>query len=703
MSNDTQYRSIVPLSEATGVAKASVQWFLEQPQDAKYKPFYYNQIQLLICGEEAFREIAKDIRNARKSIDIICWGFDPAMELTRTRSQWPRGETWGDLLRDAAAGKYNGGKPVEVRILVWHSGLGQMFTNNTPGLGKAAPYELKAAPGRGMAEAVAPGGRIPPLPEPTDPRDRREVFNAHWWADVTDGRVPHLSVRMRGGVRGDVLDSLRSERSDLGLLDHLGLELIATHHQKTLIFDYEGDAPRGYVMGLNSVTDYWDTRAHLFNDPRRGASWEGGAEEGMPGLKPYRDYACRVQGDALIGVCKNFVEAWNRAEAKGPGSGTNLSRDTGRDPPPKNLTACIEGPYMKAQIVRTVPGDEGGEKSIHRLYDQAASFARHYLYMENQYFQYPQWIRQIKRHRKAHMEGFQKAGLTAADVTKLHMIVVIPTPERLQMVPRTHDSVTELGHGQSFPNQDKVMREEIERYKATQRVREAASDPLVIPPPRLSDAARGQMEAGGGRSDPDGEQARKELEGQYAMRTLVASLWTDDKAWDASNHPAIQQAQREQAAYDRALREYDQGRALGRTAHSMPQKPGPQLRPQLHKAYASRYREIYIHAKLMIIDDSMFTLGSANLNLRSFAVDSEINIASDHAATAEKLRREVWAMNTAGSFDGANATDQKAMKSAFEEWKKLARDNLVRKAKGEELKAFLVAFEDKRTTSLRFS
>jgi phosphatidylserine/phosphatidylglycerophosphate/cardiolipin synthase-like enzyme len=38
----------------------------------------------------------------------------------------------------------------------------------------------------------------------------------------------------------------------------------------------------------------------------------------------------------------------------------------------------------------------------------------------------------------------------------------------------------------------------------------------------------------------------------------------------------------------------------------------------------TRYREIYIHSKLMLISDSFFTLGSANMNQRSMAVDSEL-------------------------------------------------------------------------------
>jgi len=56
----------------------------------KYKK---NSLNLFICGQDAFEAIAKDIKKAKASVEIICWGFDPAMELTRNGSVWPRGDT----------------------------------------------------------------------------------------------------------------------------------------------------------------------------------------------------------------------------------------------------------------------------------------------------------------------------------------------------------------------------------------------------------------------------------------------------------------------------------------------------------------------------------------------------------------------------------------------------------------------------------
>ncbi|MBT8765650.1 hypothetical protein J7302_05845 [Pseudomonas sp. DB1] len=57
---------------------------------------------------------------------------------------------------------------------------------------------------------------------------------------------------------------------------------------------------------------------------------------------------------------------------------------------------------------------------------------------------------------------------------------------------------------------------------------------------------------------------------------------------------------------------------------------------------------VYIHSKLMIVDDVFTTHGSANINSRSMEVDSELNIAHEWASVTEALRRRLWDRHTAG-------------------------------------------------------
>ncbi|MBJ2158486.1 phospholipase [Variovorax sp. IB41] len=615
-----------------------------------------------------------------------------------------------------------------------------------PGYKKGASYELKAASSRGMAAAFAPHGQLPPLPEPVQGQDKREVFNARWFRDVAAGKIEKLSLRTRSGVHEDVLAELKAEALERGAtvtgLERLGLERLATHHQKTIVIDYGGTRPRAYVMGLNSVTDYWDSQDHAFNDPRRGQNFEGGATDHSAGkdwdvpsadkttLKPYQDFACRLEGDALVAVYKNFAEAWNAAKAEGDGAGSPAGGEVNLKEPPKRLTQNLTVPCSRAQIVRTLPKKEGGERSIERLYYQASSFARHYLYIENQYFQNTDWARALKTHRQNYVQGCTSATppVPLASIPVLHVLVVTPTPERDLMVPRTHDTVVELGHGDSMPEQDRKVRQELDQHAVFERemaeYREKSSadyqrkqgypTPMPRMPPPLSDLARSHQAASKGK---ESKAARDELTNVLRMRTLVASLWAFDDKWSQSDLPVAKRIDEEKRRYAQDLQAWKkrlatqaEDRALsikaggwsGSVDTPIPPAQPPDRSKELKNATAQRYREVYIHSKLMIIDDSMFTLGSANLNLRSFAVDSEINIASDDASKAKDLRQRVWKQHTKGQFDGkGDATDQEVMSETFRRWEAEASANLDRKTVGESLSSFLVKFLDERTSSIR--
>lgn len=737
----TQKKSEIPMSETDRKASGSVQWYLEQEQDAATPVFRFNNLSVYICGEESFARIAEDIRNATASIDIACWGFDPAMELTRKAGPWPRGDTWGDLLRDAASGRFNGGRKVEVRLLAWWDQMAARAQgSNMPGYKQVADFDRRTAFQEGMGAARSTSGSHFKHPEPATPRDRRQAFNSHWFRDIAAGKIDGLSLRTRGGVNAEVMASLKAEghRLDdpgLGGLDRIErslLERFATHHQKTIVIDYEGADPRAYVMGLNSVTDYWDTTAHLFNDPRRGELYEGGGTDHSAGtgwndptadktsLKPYQDYVCRIQGEAVAAVCKNFTEAWNKARVEKPGGGVDLSRSFDLKKPPAHLKAGLDHTMQSAQILRTLPGAEGGEQSIARLYHQASSFARHYLYIENQYFQNTAWAHALKEARRTYVAGLAAAlpPVPLAQVPVLHVMVVTPTPERAQMVPRTHDMLAELAQADSAPNHDRLINDELERhrrgkqawseYDAQREAREAgrSSAPMPHPPPAvapLSELALNHEKAGATRNS---QAAREVLEGTLGLLTLVASLWTYDREWSLADTPVARKVAQERRDHERRLKDWEQRRSFGGLAGSGAPRPEPppDRSKEIRDAMARRYREIYIHSKLMIIDDSMFTLGSANLNLRSFAVDSEINIASDDAALAKDLRQRVWGLHTEGKFEGGkDATEERAIKETFKAWSREAQKNLNQLKKGEPLSCFLVKFYEERTSYYRFA
>ena len=54
------------------------------------------------------------------------------------------------------------------------------------------------------------------------------------------------------------------------------------------------------------------------------------------------------------------------------------------------------------------------------------------------------------------------------------------------------------------------------------------------------------------------------------------------------------------------------------------------------------YRPVYTHAKVAIVDDEWWTVGSANLNSRGMHSDAEINVAVADPAGARELRLRLW-------------------------------------------------------------
>jgi phosphatidylserine/phosphatidylglycerophosphate/cardiolipin synthase-like enzyme len=103
---------------------------------------------------------------------------------------------------------------------------------------------------------------------------------------------------------------------------------------------------------------------------------------------------------------------------------------------------------------------------------------------------------------------------------------------------------------------------------------------------------------------------------------------------------------------------------------------------------ADDYEEIYIHAKVAIVDDAAFTIGSANLNVRSMALDSELNVLSEALDVAMELRRRLFKQCT-GDEGPAQFDD---MGKTFNKWQELMNDNLASKKKGRRMSGQILPF-----------
>ena len=470
-----------------------------------------------------------------------------------------------------------------------------------------------------------------------------------------DGNIPNLHLRHRDPDWVDIEANLVGEKHDLTVVERTGLKWVGTHHQKPILIDYDlPEQALGYVMGLNSTTDFWDTPQHLYNDPRRGHQWEGIADKANPKLrlKPYRDYAIRVQGHTLHCLNRNFVTAWDRAQCNwDPHYEKTSLQAAWQAIAPERFRLPSGSTRHIAQITRTQP--EERDKTIQETYWLATSQACNYLYLENQYFQYTPWVEHLKDMRAKYVAGMQRGGWST-DVPNLHVFIVIPEAERLQMVPRTYDTVAALGQGQTMPAYDSAVQIHRERVikpddaflsklkkNGDQLLREAMSRAaLIAPPMAVPTATLNALDADIADSAKRRPVSPADLEAM-GIKVLIAKLCSQD-------------------------------------------------------SHSAKCREIYIHSKLMIIDDAFLTLGSANMNLRSMAVDSEINISCMHAEFPMDVRKRVWGNLAGEELDGGDGSPA-SIEEAHKHWIRKMRNNADIVENGDtRLKDFIVTYSDSR-------
>ena len=674
MPDPTKRTEKVHIDELSCKATSTVQWFLEN-RSTTHPVTHNNELEVFVCGEKAFADIAEKITEAKHSIDICCWGFDPGMELVRNEGKktWPRGETYGDLL--IAAGKR---KPkVRIRLLVWYSKIGSPAALNMPGYSHGTnpwrsvggsneadqigarrsvallqeKYRTPAVTLRDVGTPARGSGAVGSITPESLSAMAREEYCHNWYRAAFAGLLTGISIQTRAGDPAVIEKSLASEKYKPGGLGDLeaeqtGMLRVGTHHQKTLLIDYDymdGAKAVGYVKGLNSVTDYWDTEDHLIEDPKRECGGEREtaeavqvdegkkADAGFKTFKPYRDYACRISGSALACVHANFVRAWGRA-------GGDTIFDDLETIPSALRRKGMPGAHSSVQIIRTQPEEnDKTAKEMYFLATDTAAAATGYLYIENQYFQYQEWAERLIQARKNVMARWKAAGpatgKTKGDMPLLHVFIVMPVAERAQMVPRTYDTLAVLGQQAGMTGQSALI------DKENTNVHTGVSRGGMVytkPKPTVVEYANG--------IDKPSVAA---LEQKYGLKLAVAMLQTSGM----------------------------DGRRM-------------------------RYREIYIHSKLLLVDDSFFSLGSANLNQRSMAVDSEINLATNDARRAKDLRQKIWGKLSGGTVDGKNGSPTE-ITEAFGEWTITMKANLRQKRDSQLMTGFLLPLQDNRSATLR--
>ncbi|MFD2364908.1 phospholipase D-like domain-containing protein [Pseudoduganella sp. GCM10020061] len=629
------YKQTLSYRKTTGPYQClTLPWWVQTPKRL-YPPRHRGSIEPLICGEEVFSWVAADIKAATRTVDIITWGFDPGMVLKRGFTAQD-GQRYGDLLLAIATRKKD---PVMVRLLVWYDDqVSQTLMKNIPG------YYGTRFPSIGCSSATG------------FYTEGHQKYNAEWFERICSGEIKNICFHVRSILPELFPKSLGGEDVPLNVAAQATARF-PTHHQKMLLIDYELPAKAvGYVMGHNSITDFWDTAAHIYQDPRRETFYradpmsfnEGPAlNHGAGGhlgtayrpsnaeletkkreleynlkrnayvAKPYQDVSARVRGPVLYDLNHNFCQGWS--ESTPPSSfftekywlitkylGRNLhnisrgiQKLTHRDPDhdfEKRRKAIKPEAFI-------LPGGQHsaqllrtqpmhGEKTIKECYANLTRQMHHYIFIQNQYIQYGAWATHLKDCVQRLREGRFNK--------PIYVFILTSTPERDGMDIATYDVAQQLGHSATMQFQHNEAVEQASRGKR---------EPPITP---------------------------KQLS-KIGIKAVMGSLWTCAQ---------------------------------------------PKPRP-------AEYEEIYIHSKVAIVDDAAFTVGSANLNVRSMAIDSELNILSQAKEVAYKLRCDLFTQ-CAGDPGPGQFED---MQNIFKDWNDRMTENAQAMKSNEPLLGQIVAFQ----------
>ncbi|MFJ3262172.1 phosphatidylserine/phosphatidylglycerophosphate/cardiolipin synthase family protein [Pseudomonas sp. NPDC086581] len=591
----SQCEIVVPIAlQHTNEGTCTSPWFV---QDAEYSPTLASY-EPLINGEVAFKAVYEAIAAAEKSIDIVCWGFQPSMYFIRDGAH----PSIGALLKQKAS------LGVQVRVLGWEM-----------------PLNLAGMAGEANVPGKAPNLKHRAGQTATDVQHNYD----EWWfksfsaADDKAAQLVHekipvfvsrgFSIEERERIGEDV--KRNAPDRDLSKKSRAAMMAAPSHHQKSVLVDYElpGKAV-GFVMGHNMLDEYWDTDAHSAHkrpDPKHPNPTPGihDPDRGPRGALPRQDISSRVTGPILEYLHRNFADAWKKETGEDLLT-TRQAKEVG-----KQLQCGEGGTQLIAQLLRTQP--QVGVHDIETAYLQAANNATQFIYIENQYFRWPPLAELINKSIAAQIV----AGRDLEKHGPLHLFVTT--------------NVTDGGIGMGVLN--------------TQRMLECLGRANTIPEvtkKRRVDQAEKTMPAKPQPDGPNDRQGRRELE-----------------EW--------------QREHDRQIAEIEN--------ETLVPQDIPGLKVHICSLVApdsppgKDWVPVYIHSKLMIINDVFTIHGSANINTRSMRVDSELNIAHEWHEVTRPMRRKLWEIHTAGL--GA----QDNPKQAFIAWQGILKENKARQDNNEAL------------------
>ncbi|VVP76114.1 phospholipase D-like domain-containing protein [Pseudomonas fluorescens] len=602
----------------TDSCQLNLPWFVEcteyPPVPATFEP--------LVNGERAFGAVYDAIMAAKSSVEIICWGFQPSM-------YFKRGDTSSLRIGDLLIKKANEG--VQVRILCWYDSLrvAQTSENMTPGdnvtnwFGKykqnrndeQVEYDKLWYRQIRLAYTGAETGPI---------ELGQRFFRMLMW-----GNDPSLGIRNIEFVTRDfglldraeiawrlAMNALDQERSTTNkVMGTVAMVAEPTHHQKMVLVDYEKpEIAVGFVMGHNTLDAYWDNDRHSHERHH--------AQFGRNGATPRQDISSRVTGPVLEFLNHNFCEAWHKE--------THVDLLTPRQPIAAQLHVRPgHGVPVMAQVLRTQ--SQEGKRDIEQLYLKSVNNMTQFIYIENQYFRWPPLAEKIKSVVQNLLDG----GRDLETDGPLYLFVVTNSSQEAMGdgSVNTFRMLKQLGRPQLMPEVARAERRddllaELEQARQTERL--ASVNAGIFKKVRDVD---------------------RDVAAAHYYKTLL-----DDLA----------KARAQVAQLEKEFPDKDSAGISGTDINGLKVHICTLVAPD---SPPGNWMDVYVHSKLMIVDDVFTTLGSANINTRSMQVDSELNICIEDPAITRPLREHLFGVHTGGSVIGGQ------MSTVYKSWEEILVEN----------------------------
>lgn len=597
-------------------------------------------LKVLVNGEETFGELYERLMEARYSIEIAIWGFQPSMFFKRDGQSL----CIGDVLVEKAM------EGVEVKVLVWGMWW-NMQTWTADGEANLGNYP-NGFVGKTHVDGVT---------------EEQQIYDKCWYKALQGNLSESECWQLSPIYQANKLFAFSKSPSRLKLqlklrrvtkrshqypeeaelpsrqgVKELMLWSFPSHHQKTVLIDYSSPQDAvGFVLEHNMVDNYWDDNEHrIYHDELGQLISPAQPHLGRNSPLPLQDVSALVSGEVLWYLNANFCQSWDRSNsvnhvrlwdsAGNEAYNEKFSPKRNREPatffPPRKAL----GKLIRAQILRTY--DEPVVEDIRKMYLQNITKTAHFIYTENQYFRWSELVLAYKQHwqkmkshslaRKEPIYWFVVTNSTDAGIGKgTHS---------------THEMLKALGRRDVMPGVATALDEpaSLKDYEKYDKMQNALS--------QNNEAIEKEF----GKENPDKNAINTRLEQRKGLEEEFQQNLQND-------YEKMKQLKEELSD------------EMGIRAH---------ICTLVSK---EDWQEVYVHSKVTIIDDVFLFIGSANLNTRSMQVDSELGIISECAEITQGLRQRLWGMHT-GDNSSANPPKMDSLEKTgevFKTWEHLMDEN----------------------------